>query len=61
LAVSVVKKRSGAHERTIREFRIGPTGLYVGPPLSEFHGIFSGIPEHRPDESSTIDADATAG
>ncbi|HEX2832433.1 MAG TPA: ATPase domain-containing protein [Thermoanaerobaculia bacterium] len=43
-AVSVVKKRSGAHEKAIRPFGIGSDGLTVGPPLTEFHGILSGTP-----------------
>ena len=45
-AISVVKKRSGAHERTIREFMFGPDTLQVGPPLVEFHGILTGIPQY---------------
>ena len=43
-AVSVVKKRSGAHEKAIRPYAIGPDGLTVGPPLTEFHGVLSGTP-----------------
>jgi circadian clock protein KaiC len=43
-AISVVKKRSGGHERTIREFRLGPAGVCVGQPLRNFHGVFTGIP-----------------
>ncbi len=43
-AVSVVKKRSGAHEKTIRPFSISSEGLMVGPPLTEFHGVLSGTP-----------------
>jgi circadian clock protein KaiC len=43
-AISVVKKRSGAHEHAIRELSIGKTGVEVGPPLDNFHGIFSGTP-----------------
>ncbi len=43
-AVSVVKKRSGAHEKTIRPFTIGKDGLMVGPPMTEFHGVLSGTP-----------------
>jgi circadian clock protein KaiC len=43
-AISIVKKRSGRHERTIREFKIDKSGVRVGPPLHEFHGILSGIP-----------------
>jgi circadian clock protein KaiC len=45
-AISVVKKRSGDHERTIREFRVGRGGLRLGPPLHEFQGVLSGVPEY---------------
>ncbi|MEY9421693.1 KaiC/GvpD/RAD55 family RecA-like ATPase [Bradyrhizobium japonicum] len=45
-ALSVVKKRSGRHEHTIREFRLGSTGITLGPPLREFSGIFSGNPRY---------------
>ncbi|QQN63047.1 AAA family ATPase [Bradyrhizobium diazoefficiens] len=45
-ALSVVKKRSGNHEHSIREFRLGSTGLRLGPPLQEFSGIFSGNPRY---------------
>ncbi|MFB6447235.1 ATPase domain-containing protein [Bradyrhizobium tunisiense] len=45
-ALSVVKKRSGNHEHTIREFRLGSTGIKLGPPLQEFSGIFSGNPHY---------------
>jgi circadian clock protein KaiC len=44
-ALSVVKKRSGNHEHTIREFGLTPHGISVGPPLVDFHGIFSGTPQ----------------
>lgn len=45
-AISVVKKRSGAHEETIREYSIGPpTGVRIGPPLSDFRGLLTGVPE----------------
>jgi circadian clock protein KaiC len=43
-AVSVVKKRSGQHEKAIRPFTLGVDGLVVGPPLTEFRGILSGTP-----------------
>jgi circadian clock protein KaiC len=45
-AISVVKKRTGPHETTIREFQIGPDKLYVGAPLAGFHGVLSGIPQY---------------
>jgi circadian clock protein KaiC len=44
-AISVVKKRGGAHERTIREFRMRNGGIEVGQPLREFRGILTGVPE----------------
>ncbi|HVT07678.1 MAG TPA: ATPase domain-containing protein [Polyangia bacterium] len=44
-AISVIKKRSGRHEESIREFQMGsPTGISVGPPLSGFRGILTGVP-----------------
>lgn len=43
-AISVVKKRSGGHEDTVRELRIGPGKIVVGDPLVKFQGILSGIP-----------------
>ncbi|WP_342106154.1 ATPase domain-containing protein [Methylobacterium sp. SI9] len=44
-AISVVKKRTGAHEDTIREYRITSNGLQVGEPLQGFQGILRGVPE----------------
>lgn len=41
-AVSVVKKRSGPHETLVRELLVGPVGVTVGEPLTEFHGVLSG-------------------
>jgi len=43
-AISMIKKRSGPHEHTIRELRLDKGGIYVGPPLSGFHGVLTGIP-----------------
>ena len=43
-AISVVKKRHGSHERTIRECALGERGLRIGKPLQDFHGVLSGIP-----------------
>jgi circadian clock protein KaiC len=42
--ISVVKKRSGMHERTLREFSIGADGLKIGQPLSNFQGVLTGTP-----------------
>jgi len=46
-AISVVKRRRGAHERTLRELKIGPTGMQVGDVLQEFEGVLTGIPRYR--------------
>jgi circadian clock protein KaiC len=43
-AISVVKKRGGAHERTIRDFRMESGRLSVGPPLRDFRGVLTGVP-----------------
>ncbi|MDB4908619.1 MAG: Circadian clock protein KaiC central region [Gemmatimonadetes bacterium] len=45
-AISVVKKRSGNHERTIRECRVTQGGLDVGNPISEFQGVLTGVPTY---------------
>jgi circadian clock protein KaiC len=45
-AISVVKRRSGNHERTIREFRVGTGGLLVGEPLRDFQGVLTGVPNY---------------
>ena len=43
-AISVVKKRGGAHERSIREFRLNSAGIHVGQPLHQFRGVLTGVP-----------------
>jgi circadian clock protein KaiC len=43
-AISVVKKRSGAHEVAVREMRINAGGIVIGEPLRDFHGVLSGVP-----------------
>ena len=43
-AISMIKKRSGPHEHTIRELRLGPENIMVGEPLTNFHGVLTGIP-----------------
>ena len=43
-AISVIKKRTGAHEDTIREYRIGSRGIAFGEPLINFQGVLRGVP-----------------
>lgn len=50
-AISVMKKRYGDHEHTIREYRIGPQGLVLGEPLTRFRGVLTGVPEYVGEES----------
>jgi circadian clock protein KaiC len=54
-AVSVVKKRSGHHEHTIREFRLTSEGIALGPPLTKFHGVFSGTPTYEGESAPLLD------
>jgi len=44
-AISVIKKRTSAHEDTIREYRIGKGGVTLGPALTNFQGVLRGVPE----------------
>ena len=44
-AVSVIKKRSGAHENTVRELRMTAKGVIVGEPLTNFQGVLTGVPQ----------------
>jgi circadian clock protein KaiC len=46
-AISVVKKRGGEHERSIREFKMAGGRVSVGEPLREYRGVLSGVPEKR--------------
>jgi circadian clock protein KaiC len=46
-AISVVKKRRGAHERTLREMQIGATGIRIGGVLRDFEGVLTGVPRYR--------------
>lgn len=46
-AISVIKKRTGTHESTIREYRIGAQGLKIGEPLNAFQGVLRGVPQYH--------------
>lgn len=43
-ALSIIKKRSGDHERTIREMKVGMGGIELGPPLTHLQGVLTGVP-----------------
>jgi circadian clock protein KaiC len=44
-AISVLKRRNGPHERSIRELRLSPKKIEVGEPLRQFEGILTGVPK----------------
>jgi circadian clock protein KaiC len=46
-ALSVIKKRSGEHERTIRELVMKGGVIQVGDVLTEFDGVLTGAPKYR--------------
>jgi circadian clock protein KaiC len=46
-AISVIKKRGGEHERSIREFRMSGGRISIGEPLRDYRGVFTGVPEKR--------------
>jgi circadian clock protein KaiC len=50
-AISVLKKRSGPHEDTIRELRFGPRGIDLSAPLRKLRGILTGVPEEVPQQA----------
>jgi circadian clock protein KaiC len=54
-ALSVVKKRSGKHERTIREFALRDSGIHIGSPLHDFHGVLTGIPTYTGHSEPLLD------
>jgi circadian clock protein KaiC len=59
-AISVVKRRSGSHETSIREYVIGPGRVRVGPPLKDFHGVMTGVPQYRGGESPLLSPDGNS-
>ena len=44
-AASVIKRRRGPHERSLRELTMHPGGIEVGEPLQQFRGILTGVPD----------------
>jgi circadian clock protein KaiC len=53
-AISVIKKRTGSHEDTIREYRIDSAGVRVGEPLTNFRGVLTGVPTYEGAEASLL-------
>jgi len=54
-AISVVKKRSGGHEETLREFRlVKDQGIQIGEPLTDFVGVTTGVPTYTGRQTSIL-------
>jgi circadian clock protein KaiC len=54
-AIAIVKKRSGHHEKAIREFKlISGRGIVVGKPLRQFQGVLTGMPIFRGSEKEMM-------
>lgn len=43
-AISIIKKRSGPHEATVRELTMAKGTVHIGPPLTDFQGVLTGVP-----------------
>lgn len=56
-AVSVIKKRDGFHENTIRELKISASGIQVGAALDAFQGVLRGVPEFVGGNAALLDGD----
>lgn len=53
-AISVLKKRTGGHQATIREYKIDSKGLRVGSQLHEFEGVLTGVPRFAPQSDKLL-------
>ena len=55
--ISILKKRDGQHERTIREFSLGAEGVRIGEPLTRFRGVLTGTPTYEGGDDDLIARD----
>lgn len=55
-AISIIKRRSGNHEHTIRELKLTPGRIHIGPPLREFQGVLTGTPTFLGESGGTKEA-----
>ncbi|AZC18163.1 ATPase domain-containing protein [Pseudomonas sp. CMR5c] len=53
-AISIIKKRTGSHESTIREYRISGQGLTIGEPLEAFQGVLRGVPNYQGEDKPLL-------
>ena len=57
-AMSVIKKRTGGHQPSIREYRIDKGGLRVGEPLKQFSGVLTGVPRYTGKAGELLSSEA---
>ena len=57
-AISVIKKRTSAHEDTIREYKIESKGIVIGQPLMNLQGVLRGVPELMNESQALLDPTA---
>lgn len=57
-AIAVIKKRTGGHERSIREFHLTSKGIKVGEPLTDFDGVLTGTPVFKGKRETLISGEA---
>ncbi len=60
-AISVIKKRTGAHEPSIREYKIDSSGIRVGEPLQSFSGVLTGVPRFVGQISDLLQSESKPG
>jgi circadian clock protein KaiC len=53
-ALSILKKRTGGHEKTIRELRFTSKGIRVGEPLTNFKGVLTGVPSYGGEKGALV-------
>jgi circadian clock protein KaiC len=58
-ALSVIKKRSGPHERAIRELVFGQGAIQVGQPLKDFEGVLTGVPSFIGEATKVVNSSAS--
>lgn len=52
-AISILKKRTGAHEETIRELKFDDRGIHLSEPLLQLRGVLTGVPIEVPAPAKT--------
>jgi circadian clock protein KaiC len=56
-AISVVKRRRGAHERTLREMKMTSSGIQIGDVLKDFEGVLTGVPRYVGKQAELLGAE----